>query len=262
MMSILIELRRRTGPLLAGLAALLALLLWLSPAEQTLGQTVKLVYLHGALVRTAMALFALSLPVNLAALISKGSGWPSWGKALTWTAILVWLAHTLMSMVTTYAAWGVFIAWFEPRTRFTFALAGAALAIVVGVRLVNSPRFSALAFALLAGLTLGLAPRLGVVQHPLNPIGTSPSGAIRGFYAAILLVSLAMGGLLAVWVRITFTPEATRPLADEGRGAENEGRRAEDKGQRTKAEGWSLENRHHRGDATDRDSRRRWRADL
>ena len=237
MMSILVELRRRTGPLLAGLAALLVLLLWLSPAEQTLGQTVKLVYLHGALVRTAMALFALSLPVNLVALIGRGPGWPSWGKALSWTAILVWLAHTLMSMVTTYAAWGVFIAWFEPRTRFTFALAGAALAIVAGVQLVNNPRFSALAFALLAGLTLGLAPRLGVVQHPLNPIGTSPSGAIRGFYTAISLVSLAMGGLLAVWVRITFSPEATWPLLDEGRRTEDEGQKPKDGRRRTKAEG-------------------------
>ena len=54
--------RRWVWPLLAGLAAILAVLLWLSPAEQTLGQTVKLVYLHGALVRTALVLFAISLP--------------------------------------------------------------------------------------------------------------------------------------------------------------------------------------------------------
>jgi hypothetical protein len=48
---------RWTWPLFAGLLILLAVLLWLSPAEQTLGQAVKLVYLHGALVRTAMVIF-------------------------------------------------------------------------------------------------------------------------------------------------------------------------------------------------------------
>jgi hypothetical protein len=193
--------RRRIGPLLVGLAALLALLLWLSPAEETLGQVVKLVYLHGALVRTAMLIFAVSLPVNLAALIKGPGGWSTWGKALAWTAILVWLAHTLFSMVTTYAAWGVFIAWGEPRTRFTFSLAVMAVIIAGVAYMVGNARFSALALAALAGLTLGLLPGLDIVQHPLDPIGSSPSGTIHAFYAAILVVSLAIGGLLAVWLQ-------------------------------------------------------------
>lgn len=196
--------RRWTWVLFAGLVAILALLLWLSPAEQTLGQVVKLVYLHGALVRTAMVLFLISLPINLVALITGRSGWLAWGKALSWTAVLTWLAHTLFSMVTTYAAWGVFIAWFEPRTRFTFTLAIVGTVIVVVAYLVDHARFSALAFVLVAGLALGLAPRLGVVQHPLNAIGSSPSNAIRGFYAAILVVTLATGVLVTDWVRRRF----------------------------------------------------------
>jgi hypothetical protein len=199
-------LRRRTWPLLAGLVAVLALLLWLSPAEQTLGQAVKLVYLHGALVRTAMVLFAVSLPVNLGALVGGRSGWLAWGKALAWAAIATWLAHTFFSMVTTYAAWGVFIAWFEPRTRFSFTLAAVSLVVAVVAYLVEHSRFSALAFVLLSGLALGLASRLGVVQHPLDPIGSSPSHAIRAFYAAIIVVSLAMGGLVALWLRARLTP--------------------------------------------------------
>jgi len=196
--------RRRIGPLLIGLAALLALLLWLSPAEETLGQVVKLVYLHGALVRTAMFIFAASLPVNLAAAIKGSGAWSAWGKALAWTAILVWLAHTLFSMVTTYATWGVFIAWDEPRTRFTFSLAAIAVIIAGVAYMVDNARFSALALAVLAGLALGLLPRLDIVQHPLDPIGSSPSGTIHAFYAAILVVSLAIGGLFAVWLHGRF----------------------------------------------------------
>jgi hypothetical protein len=196
--------RRRAWLLLIGLLAILALLLWLSPAEQTLGQKVKLVYLHGALVRTAMVLFGISLPVNLAALIGGRIRWSIWGRALAWAAIGLWLAHAFVSMVTTFAAWGVIVAWFEPRTRFTFTLAGVGVLFLVMTHLVGDVRFSALAFALLAGLAWGLAPGLGVVQHPLDPIGSSASSAIRFFYMAILAVSLAIGGLLAAWLHAKF----------------------------------------------------------
>jgi hypothetical protein len=193
--------RRATWPLVGGLAVVLLLLLWLSPAEQTLGQTVKLVYLHGALVRAALVLFAVSLPVNLGALILVRGGWVAWGKALIWCAVAIWLVHTLFSMVTTYVAWGVFIAWFEPRTRFTFALAVVGTLVVAISYMVGDARFSGLAYLLLAGLALGLAPRLGAIHHPLDPIGSSSSDAIRVFYAAIQAVTLAMGGLVIIWLQ-------------------------------------------------------------
>jgi hypothetical protein len=193
--------QRWLWPLLTGLALLLAVLLLLSPTELTLGQTVKLVYLHGALVRTAIVLFAVSLPLNLIAVFNHKPDWFSWGQACSWAAVAIWLGHTLFSMVTTYAAWGVFIAWFEPRTRFTFILAAVTLIVTTVAWLVADARFSAVAFALLAGLTLGLLPRLGFIQHPLDPIGTSPSPTIRIFYAAILVISVAMGGLLTVWLQ-------------------------------------------------------------
>ena len=193
--------RRWLGPLFIGLGVLLILLLWLSPGERTLGQIVKLVYLHGALVRTAIALFAISLPVNLVALINNKASWLAWGKALSWTAIGIWLAHTISSMVTTYAAWGVFIAWDEPLTRFTFNLAAVGLVVLVVTQLVANPRFSALVFLLLAGIILILLPGLGIIRHPLDPIGTSTSATIRIFYAAILLITLALAGLVVVWLR-------------------------------------------------------------
>jgi hypothetical protein len=206
MTTILNGVRRRVWPLMAALGVILLLLLWLSPSERTLGQIVKLVYLHGALVRTAMLLFAASLPVNLVALLGRRSGWLAWGKALIWTALAIWLVHTLFSMVTTYAAWGVFIAWFEPRTRFTFTVAVVGLLIVIIAYLVGDDRFSALAFVVLAGLTLALAPRLGAVQHPLNAIGSSSSSAIQVYYTAIWVITLLMGILLTVWLRSRLTP--------------------------------------------------------
>ena len=109
-------------------------------------------------------------------------------------------------MVTTYAAWRIFIAWFEPRTRFTFTVAVLGLLIVIVAYLVDDDRFSALAFVVLAGLTLALAPRLGAVQHPLNAIGSSSSSAIQAYYTAIWVVTLLMGILLTVWLRSRLAP--------------------------------------------------------
>ncbi|MCP4537336.1 MAG: hypothetical protein GY832_09330 [Chloroflexi bacterium] len=188
-------------PTFAGLSMLLALLLWLAPAEQTLGQAVKLVYLHGALVRTAMLIFTIALPVNLVALFRGQENWTAWGKALVWGAAAIWLAHTLFSMITTYVTWGIAIAWFEPRTRFTFGVAGASVICIAAAHLVDHTRFSSLVFVILSGLVMSMLPRLGFIQHPLDPIGTSPSNAIRAFYTAILLVTLILGGILITWFR-------------------------------------------------------------
>ena len=55
---------------MAGIAALAgAMTIGASQAQQP--QSIKLVYLHGALVRTAIILFVASVPVNLVALITK-----------------------------------------------------------------------------------------------------------------------------------------------------------------------------------------------
>ena len=201
MMKLINKIQPKLSLLFALLLGLLIALLWLSPAEQTLGQSIKLVYLHGALVRTAVILFVASVPVNLVAMITKRNSWFVWGKAVILSAVIIWLLHTLFSMITTYATWGVFIAWFEPRTRFTFNLAAVSLIVVLVTQLVNNRVFTSVAFLLLAGLTLVLLPTLGFVQHPLDPIGMSTSGQIRLFYAGISLITLGLGGLLAIWMR-------------------------------------------------------------
>ena len=81
--------------------------------------------------------------------------------------------------------------------------------VLVVTQLVANPRFSALVFSLLAGVILVLLPGLGIIQHPLDPIGSSPSATIRIFYAVILVTALAIGGLVVVWLhdRISASPE-------------------------------------------------------
>lgn len=195
------EVNRRAALLLGLLGVVLLLLLAASPEEASLGRVVKLVYLHGAMVRTAILLFLLALPLHLLSLARPTSVSGRWGEAATGAGIVVWSVHTLLSIVTTYAAWGILIAWDEPRTRFTLAIMAFSLLVAAAARMLRGDRLAHLPPALLSASVLAIIPRLGFLQHPIDPIGRSTSPAIRGFYVGILLVSSAIGLVLAWWLR-------------------------------------------------------------
>ena len=95
--------------------AALAILFILSPSEKTLGDVVKLVYLHGALVRTGLLAFSIAGILGAIALASGRSWAIEWGRAVGHAALIVWVLYAVSSMVVTYLAWGVAIAWGEPR---------------------------------------------------------------------------------------------------------------------------------------------------
>lgn len=184
---------------LAGLSVLEALLVWLSPAERILGGTVRWVYLHGAMARVALICFGVSALVNLVYLGRPTETLRRWGATTAITALVLWAANALTSTIPTYLTWGVWIQWSEPRTQFTFNILLVALVIHATVFfLIESPRVAALIYALLGGLVVGILPFIGLIRHPLDPVGSSPSPTIRLFYLAILIVMALIGLALAV----------------------------------------------------------------
>ncbi|MBX2997703.1 MAG: hypothetical protein KF893_04270 [Caldilineaceae bacterium] len=60
------------------LAGLSALLLWLIPAEQTLGNIIKVIFLHGALVEVGLLVFAAAGLVGLAYLVWRTETLDRW----------------------------------------------------------------------------------------------------------------------------------------------------------------------------------------
>jgi hypothetical protein len=95
----------------------------------------------------------------------------------------------------------MWIAFDEPRTRMSLQIIGVGLLVILVRYLLDDNRLSALANLLLGGAVLLLELRTGVLRHPLNPIGDSSSGAIQGFYLAIVITCfgllLVMAWLLA-----------------------------------------------------------------
>jgi hypothetical protein len=195
------------GALLA-LLALEALLFWLSPAEQTLGQVVKMVYLHGALIRVSLIGFAIAGLLGALWMIVRRAELMRWLISLQRTLVGVWLVYAASSVVVTYLAWGVAIAWGEPRVMATIRVTIAVLAIFLVTEIAGLPALTAIANAMLALVALFATQSAGVINHPIDPIGGSSSVAIRVFYAGIVIVMLAIVTDIVALVRYSARPSA------------------------------------------------------
>ncbi len=181
--------------------AALVILLVLSPAEQTLGQVVKLVYLHGALVRTGLLAFTAAGVLGAIALLTKRPWAVGWSRAVGDSALVIWVIYVLSSMLVTYLAWGVAIAWGEPRVRASGQILLAAVAFWGVSLLLRDWRIRAGLNALLGGLAWFSVSSAGVVIHPVDPIGGSASTAIKIFYAGIVGCVVLLAFELALWMR-------------------------------------------------------------
>jgi hypothetical protein len=182
-----------------GLCVLAAgLILIFMPAEKTIGPVIKLVYLHGALSRAGMIGFWAAGIAGAAYLIRPTPPRLAWSRALLLSGWGYWAAHFVVSMPATRLTWGPWIAWGEPRVAMTLQLLAAGLVIIAVAWLLDHAHFTAAANLLLAGAVFLLVERTGVLRHPLDPIGASPSAALRLIYG-LLLLPIITSMVLTAW---------------------------------------------------------------
>jgi heme exporter protein C len=209
---IMLDIRRRFWPLIGLCALVAALVLALMPAEKTLGQIIKLVYLHGALSRAGMIGFWAAAIAGATYLIRPNPRSLRWSQALLWSGCGFWLAHFIVSMPATRLTWGPWIAWGEPRVTMTLQVAAAGLIVIAVTWLVDSGRFTAVANLLLGLTVFFLVERTGVLRHPLDPIGTSPSSTLQLIYL-LLVVPIVASMFLVAW-RLTVAAVLRRGASD------------------------------------------------
>ncbi len=190
-------LEKNNGTINLALAVALAALLILSPAEATLGNAVKLVYLHGATERIAAYAYMLAAALGLAQLALPRIGLARWTRALAETAIVFWLAELLISIPAQIMAWGG-LTLNEPRVNGALWILALTILVYVVARWVSDERWMALAAVANAVIVLVVLRGAINILHPLNPILGSDSLAIRMFYAAIVV---AVGILAFQFVR-------------------------------------------------------------
>lgn len=99
---------RVTIPILALLALLLV---WLLPEEQTLEWVIRLVFMHGALVRAGLILFAGAGVLGVLYLVRRQPGVYGWLVAFQQAAVIMWVVYEISSTAVTYLSWGEWIAW-------------------------------------------------------------------------------------------------------------------------------------------------------
>ena len=191
-------LRRRFWLMLGLCIALAAVILILMPGEKTLGWVIKIVYLHGALSRAGMVgLWAAGI-AGAVYLIRPRPALARWTAALLLSGWSYWAAHFIVSMPATRLTWGPWVAWGEPRVTMTLQVLVAGLVVIVITRLLKDARFTAAAALLLAVAVAFLVGRTGVLRHPLDPIGTSPSTLFRLVYL-LLLIPVVGSMFLIAW---------------------------------------------------------------
>lgn len=203
----------KTPATLALLATGFTALLFLVPPEENLGTTIRLVYLHAALVQIGLLAFAAAAIAGAVALVHRGVAAETWSTSLQRTAVILWILYALSSLWVTHEAWGQWVAWDEPRTRASAKILGLCMVFLVLSLWVDRPRFTAFANVLMGFTTWVLVKTARLLRHPDNPIGTSDHAEFKLVFTLILVVALLSGIQFARWMRRRVAYSAARRAA-------------------------------------------------
>lgn len=180
-------LQKNTWLIYAALFLALAVLVIFSPAEATLGNVVKIVYVHGATERVAAYAYLIAAALGIAYLVTKRNALVAWTRAFAETAILFWLLHFLISIPAQVMAWGG-ITLNEPRVASALWILVMTILVYIVARWIAEPIW--MAFAAIANAVIFLIILKGAVNilHPGSAIFSSDSDVMKIFYVGIVMV--------------------------------------------------------------------------
>jgi hypothetical protein len=194
---------RRLRPFPAFLLLLLAtgILSMFGPPEASLGTNVRLVYLHGAWVWTALIGLGSAAVTGTLGLLLRRDRLQRWSIALGQAGMVYWISYLPLSLWTMQANWnGHYLA--EPRFKVGLDYAVIGLLLQLASLILNDRRIgSALNLAFVIALAWSISGAEQVL-HPSSPIFSSDSISIRIFFLLLLLVSLLAGWALTRWLHL------------------------------------------------------------
>ena len=117
---------------LALLLALFIAVVFVAPLEKTLGETIRLVYVHAALTRAGMVGFYICGLLGLIIAITNHAKLQSWTQTAAWVSFGLFVLGGIFSIFAPQASWGG-VPLAEPRVRMSMTMT----AIIVIVLLVN-----------------------------------------------------------------------------------------------------------------------------
>lgn len=196
---------RLTAVLLLATILITAAFLLLAPTERTLGEGIRVVYLHVALVWTGMAALYLAGLAGLAVAVTGRPALARWTEALAWVGFLFYVLSALVSLVAQQVNWGG-ISWQEPRTLVMLQI--VALGLIVRVlnswlpasRWLSASRTQGVLNLLVAAVLFWSSRTTTLQLHPENAVGSSTAQAIRlSFFALTALFVIVAAWLTLFW---------------------------------------------------------------
>jgi hypothetical protein len=195
--------QRRINPawLYLGITLVVIIVLaMLGPAEKALGSNVRVVYLHGAWVWTAMTAYLAAALAGLLGLIFRRGSLHCWSLALGRTGLFFWLTYLPLSLWAMQTNWnGLFLA--EPRWRLALVFSVVGILLQAGLTLLARPAWTSagnLAFATALIVALNNIPD---VMHPASPIFSSEALRIQ-FYFLLLVVMVLLAALQVTYIQV------------------------------------------------------------
>jgi len=182
---------------------LLAVIAWIitfGPPEKSLGENIRVVYLHGAWVWTSLATLIASGLAGLAAILRRSSSLHSWSRALGRTGLLFWITYLPISVWAMQTNWnGLYLA--EPRWRLALIFAISGLLLQIGLTLIDKAELTSAANLVFILVLLLSLSGTSEVMHPRSPILSSDSRLIQVYFAALVTITLLVAWQIARWWR-------------------------------------------------------------
>jgi len=170
------------------------------PAERSLGTNVRLVYIHGAWVWTALIAFGAAAVAGIMGWLLSSQSLHTWSRALGQAGLFFWITYLPLSLWTMQANWnGLYLT--EPRFRFAIDFAVIGILLQLAILILKKPRYTSLInMGYFAALWFSLA-RTEQVMHPPSPILSSNSLEIQFFFFTLLGLCVFALWWLSLWLR-------------------------------------------------------------
>lgn len=170
----------------------------IAPGEKTLGENVRVVYLHGAWVWASLISFIAAAVFGALGLLLKRDELNCWSRAIGRTGLFFWITYLPLSMWAMQTNWnGLFLS--EPRWRLAIVFAVSGLLLQIGISLLEDPLWASGAnMVFIFALILALQHTQNVM-HPPAPIFNSNVPRIQLFFTSLLLLVLAATWQMSRW---------------------------------------------------------------
>lgn len=171
----------------------------IGPAEKSLGNNVRVVYLHGAWVWTALVAYIAAGIIGFLGLVLARPVLQLWSRALGRTGLLFWVTYLPLSMWAMQANWnGLFLA--EPRFKFAIVFSVTGILLQIGVTLLENPAWASganMMFVVVLFLALRSTEN---VMHPPSAILDSDALRIQIYFGGLILLVLLAAFQIARWL--------------------------------------------------------------